>query len=54
MKKGKFPVLRQLCNATTSNDQRSLLTSAGGLGVAVSPPVSPGQSPGGGLGSEAP
>ena len=38
---------------TTSNDQRLLLDSAGGLGVAVSPPVGPGQSLGGGLGSEA-
>ena len=36
------------------NVPKARKTSAGGLGGAVSPPVGPGQSPGGGSGAEAP
>ena len=45
MKKRKIPSLETV---VPCNDQRSLLNSAGGLGVAVRPPVGPGQSSGGG------
>ena len=54
MKTGKIPSLEAVVPTTTCNDQRSLLNSAGGLGASVSPPVGPGQCPGGGLGSEVP